>query len=166
MVGASSSDVNPIPFPVSHVGGAAMLAASLLTGMRLVLFDAFDPATTPAAIAAHRPTLLGTATPFFVAFMAAQQCSTAPSRCFPIFAGRRRRGSARSPPSWDAKCARCFQLPASRTRGGSPSFPSRRPPPDGDPDVLDHTVGRPVPGVSVRVVDDTSEKSPREAKGN
>ena len=73
MVGASSSDVNPIPFPVSHVGGAAMLAASLLTGMRLVLFDAFDPVTTPAAIAAHRPTLLGTATPFFVAFMAAQQ---------------------------------------------------------------------------------------------
>ena len=71
MVGASSTDVNPIPFPVSHIGGAAMLAASLLTGMRLVLFDAFDPLTTPKAIATHRPTLLGTATPFFVAFMAA-----------------------------------------------------------------------------------------------
>ncbi len=80
MVGASSSDVNPIAFPVSHIGGAAMLAASLLTGMRLVLFDAFDPATTPLAIAAHRPTLLGSATPFFVAFMAAQR-GTAMSRC-------------------------------------------------------------------------------------
>ncbi len=72
IVGASSSDVNPIAFPVSHIGGAAMLAAGLLTGMRLVLFDAFDPVETPIAIAAHRPTLLGSATPFFVAFMAAQ----------------------------------------------------------------------------------------------
>src|SRR5690242_12164982 len=73
MVGASSDDVNPIAFPVSHIGGAAMLAASLLTGMRLVLFDSFDPAQTPKAIAAHGATLLGTATPFFVAFMAAQR---------------------------------------------------------------------------------------------
>ena len=43
MIGASSDDINPIAFPVSHIGGAAMLAASLLTGMRLVLFDTFDP---------------------------------------------------------------------------------------------------------------------------
>ncbi|WP_156658121.1 AMP-binding protein, partial [Mycobacterium kyorinense] len=62
MFGASNSDVNPIAFPVSHIGGAAMLAASLLTGMRLVLFDAFDPELTPRAIAAHRPTMLGSAT--------------------------------------------------------------------------------------------------------
>jgi non-ribosomal peptide synthetase component E (peptide arylation enzyme) len=32
------------------------------------------------------------------------------------------------------------------------------PPPDGTPDVLDHTVGRPVPGVSVRVVDDSEQE--------
>lgn len=29
--------------------------------MRLALFDAFDPAATPFAIAAHNPTFLGTA---------------------------------------------------------------------------------------------------------
>ena len=73
MIGASSSDVNPIVFPVAHIGGAAMLAAALLTGMRLVLFEAFDPATTPLAIAAHNPTFLGTATPFFVAYLEAQR---------------------------------------------------------------------------------------------
>jgi cyclohexanecarboxylate-CoA ligase len=75
MVGATSSDVNPIVFPVAHIGGAAMLAAALLTGMRLVLFEAFDPATTPLSIAAHNPTFLGTATPFFVAFLEAQRAA-------------------------------------------------------------------------------------------
>jgi cyclohexanecarboxylate-CoA ligase len=73
MVGATSRDVNPIVFPIAHIGGAAMLAAALLTGMQLVLFEAFDPAATPLAIAAHNPTFLGTATPFFVAFLEAQQ---------------------------------------------------------------------------------------------
>ena len=73
MVGATSSDVDPIAFPIAHIGGAAMLATALLTGMRLALFEAFDPATTPLAIAAHNPTFLGTATPFFVAFLEAQR---------------------------------------------------------------------------------------------
>ncbi len=65
MVGPSSSDVNPIAFPIAHIGGSAMLTAALRTGMRPALFEAFDPATTPLAIAAHNPTFLGTATPFF-----------------------------------------------------------------------------------------------------
>lgn len=73
MVGATSSDVDPIAFPVAHIGGAAMLATALLTGMRLALFEAFDPAATPLAIAAHNPTFLGTATPFFVAYLEAQR---------------------------------------------------------------------------------------------
>lgn len=50
-----------------------MLATALLTGMRLALFEAFDPAATPLAIAAHNPTFLGTATPFFVAYLEAQR---------------------------------------------------------------------------------------------
>ena len=73
MVGTTSSDVDPIAFPIAHIGGAAMLATALLTGLRLVLFEGFDPATTPLSIAAHNPTFLGTATPFFVAFLEAQR---------------------------------------------------------------------------------------------
>jgi cyclohexanecarboxylate-CoA ligase len=38
-----------------------------------VLFEAFDPVATPLAIAAHSPTFLGTATPFFTAFLEAQR---------------------------------------------------------------------------------------------
>ena len=59
MVGATSSDVNPIVFPVAHIGGAAMLAAALLTGMRLVLFEVFDPATTPAFHRGAQPDVPG-----------------------------------------------------------------------------------------------------------
>src|SRR6516165_6481076 len=73
MIGVTSSDVHPIAFPIAHIGGAVMLAAALQTGMRLALFDVFDPATTPFSIAAHKPTFLGTATPFFVAFLEAQR---------------------------------------------------------------------------------------------
>ena len=68
-IGITSSDVDPIAFPVAHIGGAVMLAAALRTGMRLALFEVFDPATTPFSIAEHNPTFLGTATPFFVGFL-------------------------------------------------------------------------------------------------
>jgi cyclohexanecarboxylate-CoA ligase len=75
MVGGSGfgrGDVYPIAWPISHIGGGTMLTASLVVGTRLVLFDAFDRETSPARFAAHRPTYLGTALPFFRAFMDAQ----------------------------------------------------------------------------------------------
>ncbi|BBY25868.1 hypothetical protein MSTO_60730 [Mycobacterium stomatepiae] len=72
-MGITADDVDPIAFPISHIGGAAMVAAALMTGMRLALFEVFDPVATPLAIAAHNPTFLGTATPFFVAFLEAQR---------------------------------------------------------------------------------------------
>jgi hypothetical protein len=111
-----TSDVNPIAFPISHIGGAAMLAAALLTDMRLVLFDAFDPATTPFAIAAHRPTFLGTATPFYVAYLAAQRSHGAE----PLFPALRAawRAAGRSPPNSDVRCARRLACAGSPTRGG------------------------------------------------
>jgi acyl-CoA synthetase (AMP-forming)/AMP-acid ligase II len=160
MVGASSSDVNPIPFPVSHIGGAAMLAASLLTGMRLVLFDAFDPATTPLAIAAHRPTLLGSATPFYVAFMAAQSRHGKE----PLFPDLRAcvAGGAPITPELGRQVRQTFSVAGIANAWGLTEFPvATSPPPDGDPGILDHTVGRPVLGVSVRAVaDDEREVEP------
>jgi non-ribosomal peptide synthetase component E (peptide arylation enzyme) len=42
---------------------------------------------------------------------------------------------------------------------GLTEFPvATSPSPDGEPDILDHTVGRPVPGVSVRVVDESERE--------
>ena len=44
-------DVYPIAWPFSHIGGSSMLTVSLVAGTRLVLFDVFDPATTPERMA-------------------------------------------------------------------------------------------------------------------
>ena len=160
MVGASNEDVNPIAFPVSHVGGAAMLAASLLTGMRLVLFDAFDAATTPFAIAAHRPTLLGSATPFFVAYMAAQRQYGAE----PLFPDLRAcvGGGAPTTAELGRQVRETFSVSGIANAWGLTEFPvATSPAPDADAAVLDHTVGPPVPGVRVRVVgDDEREVAP------
>lgn len=158
MFGASNDDVNPIAFPVSHIGGAAMLAASLLTGMRLVLFDAFDPVLTPKAIAAHRPTMLGSATPFFVAFMTAQRQHGA-EPLFPHLRGCVG-GGAPITAQLGRQVRETLSVAGVANAWGLTEFPvATSPPPDGEPDILDHTVGKPVPGVSVRVVDDSEREA-------
>ena len=72
-VGFGAHDVYPIAWPFTHIGGVAMVVTALVTGVRLVLFDTFDPATTPERMAAHGPTVLGSATPFFRAFLDAER---------------------------------------------------------------------------------------------
>lgn len=71
--GLLPTDVYPIAWPFTHVGGAAMLAAVLSAGGRLVLFDSFDPLTTAENMARCSPTILGSATPFFRAYTSAQR---------------------------------------------------------------------------------------------
>ncbi|OBF92160.1 cyclohexanecarboxylate-CoA ligase [Mycobacterium sp. 852002-51163_SCH5372311] len=157
IVGASSSDINPIAFPVSHIGGAAMLAAALRTGMRLVLFDVFDPVETPIAIAAHRPTLLGSATPFFVAFMAAQRAHGAE----PLFPDLRGcvGGGAPITAELGHQLRQTFSVNGAANSWGLTEFPvATSQTPEAAPDVLDRTVGPPVAGVSVRVVDEAERQ--------
>ena len=159
MVGATSSDVNPIAFPLAHIGGATMLAAALRTGMRLALFEAFDPATTPLAIAAHNPTFLGTATPFFVAFLEAQRAH-GDQRLFPRLRGCLA-GGAPITAELGRQVRETLGVAGIANAWGLTEFPvATSPPLDAGPEVLDHTVGPPVPGVSVRVVDNGEVEMP------
>jgi acyl-coenzyme A synthetase/AMP-(fatty) acid ligase len=152
MVGANSSDVDPIAFPIAHIGGAAMLATGLLTGMRLVLFETFDPATTPRAIAAHNPTFLGTATPFFVAFLEAQRAQ-GDRPLFPSVRGCLA-GGAPVTAELSRQVRDTFGLAGIANAWGMTEFPCATSPSlTAAPEVLDHTVGPPVPGVAVRAVD-------------
>ena len=48
LMGLGEKDVYPIPWPLTHIGGASVLATSLRGGVHLVLFDTFDPARRPA----------------------------------------------------------------------------------------------------------------------
>lgn len=152
MVGANSSDVDPIAFPIAHIGGAAMLATGLQTGMRLVLFETFDPATTPWAIAAHNPTFLGTATPFFVAFLEAQRAH-GDRPLFPSVRGCLA-GGAPVTAELSRQVRDTFGLAGIANAWGMTEFPCATSPSlTAAPEVLDHTVGPPVPGVAVRAVD-------------
>ncbi len=164
MVGATSSDVNPIAFPVAHIGGAAMLATALLTGMRLALFEAFDPAATPLAIAAHNPTFLGTATPFFVAFLEAQRVNGHR----PLFPSLRAclAGGAPITAELGRQVRETFGVAGIANSWGLTEFPVATSPAfTAAPEVLDHTVGPPVPGVSVRVVDNREIELPAGHEG-
>lgn len=164
MVGATSTDVNPIAFPIAHIGGAAMLAAALRTGMQLVLFEVFDPVATPLRIAAHNPTFLGTATPFFVAYLEAQRAHGNQ----PLFPSLRGCLAGGAPITADLgrQVRETFSVAGIANAWGLTEFPvATSPPLTAAPDVLDHTVGAPVPGVSVRVVDDRGIEPPAGHEG-
>jgi cyclohexanecarboxylate-CoA ligase len=164
MVGATGGDVDPIAFPIAHIGGAAMLAAALLTGMRLALFEAFDPATTPLSIAAHNPTFLGTATPFFVAFLEAQRAH-GDRPLFPSLRGCLA-GGAPMTAELGRQVRETFGVAGIANAWGLTEFPCATSPPlNAAPEVLDHTVGPPVPGVNVRVVDDGETELPAGREG-
>lgn len=163
-MGITGSDVDPIAFPIAHIGGAAMLAAALMTGMRLALFDAFDPAATPLSIAAHNPTFLGTATPFFVAFLEAHRAH-GEEPLFPSLRGCIA-GGAPITAELGRQVRRTFGLPGIANAWGMTEFPvATSPALNAAPEVLDYTVGTPVPGVSVRVVDNREVELPAGHEG-
>jgi cyclohexanecarboxylate-CoA ligase len=158
-IGITGSDVNPIAFPVAHVGGAVMLAAAVQTGMRIVLFEVFDPATTPLAIAAHNPTFLGIATPFFVGFLEAQR-THGDEPLFPSVRGCLA-GGAPITAELGRQVRETFGVAGIANAWGLTEFPvATSLPLTAAPDVLDHTVGAPGPGVSVRVVDNREHEVP------
>jgi acyl-CoA synthetase (AMP-forming)/AMP-acid ligase II len=158
-IGITSSDVDPIAFPIAHIGGAVMLAAALLTGMRLALFEVFDPATTPLSIAAHNPTFLGMATPFFLAFLQAQR-DHGDQPLFPFVRGCLA-GGAPITAELGHQVRETFGVAGIANAWGLTEFPvATSPPLEAAPEVLDHTVGAPGPGVSVRVVDNRGIELP------
>jgi acyl-CoA synthetase (AMP-forming)/AMP-acid ligase II len=129
-----------------------MLAASLIGGMRLVLFDAWDPATTPERMAAHRPTVLGSAQPFFRAYLDAQK-RHGPEPLFPDLRTCTG-GGAPTPPEVVHELVSVFGIRGVVQSWGLTEFPIASCAfPDDPPDELAETNGRPSPGVSVRVVD-------------
>jgi acyl-CoA synthetase (AMP-forming)/AMP-acid ligase II len=71
--GFEPDDVYPVAWPFTHIGGVAMLTTMLTSGAQLGLLETFDPATSPQVMADMGATILGSAVPFFHAYMAAQR---------------------------------------------------------------------------------------------
>jgi acyl-CoA synthetase (AMP-forming)/AMP-acid ligase II len=151
-LGFGEGDVYPIAFPISHIGGIAMLAAALRSGGRLVLFDTFDPATTGERMAAHRPTILGSAVPFFRVYLDAQRRHGDE----PLFPDLRTctAGGAPTPPEIVKELVEAFGVRGVVQSWGLTEFPiATAARPDDPPEVLAETIGKPGPGVELRVVD-------------
>ena len=151
VLGVREDDVNPGAFPVSHIGGAISLGASLVTGMRLVLFDTFDPATYGERAATHDPTILGSAVPFFLVLLDAQRRHGAD----PLYPRLRicSAGGAPMPPEVCRDVREVLGVPGVASSWGLTEFPVPTfASPDAPQDVLDTTVGTVAPGVSLRVV--------------
>jgi acyl-CoA synthetase (AMP-forming)/AMP-acid ligase II len=151
-LGFGDGDVYPIAYPVTHIGGMTMTTAALRNGGRLVLLDTWDPVTTPERVARHRPTILGTAQPFFRAYLDAQRRHGAE----PLFPALRTcaAGGAPTPPEMLRELVEVFGIRGVVNAYGLTEFPiATSPAPDDPPEILAQTVGRPCPGVAVRLVD-------------
>ena len=149
-VAFSPRDMYPVAWPVSHIGGSTMLTTSIVSGMRMILFDSFDVATSPERMATHRPTLLGTAVPFFRAFIDAQRRHGTE----PLFPDLRAGafGGAPLPAEIHVEMRETFGVNLIGSWGLT-EFPISTSAYGDDPtDVLETTVGRLSPGVSLRVV--------------
>jgi acyl-CoA synthetase (AMP-forming)/AMP-acid ligase II len=151
-LGVQDGDVYPIAWPVTHIGGAAMAAAVLRAGGHLALIDRFDPSGFGDQIAPLRPTLLGSAVPFFRACLDAQRRHGSD----PLYPELRActAGGAATPPEIIAELAATFGVPGVVNSWGLTEFPiATCPSPTDPPEKLAHTVGPASPGVAIRVVD-------------
>jgi cyclohexanecarboxylate-CoA ligase len=69
----TEGDRYPIVFPFTHVGGIQMLVLQMLTGCSSIVFDHFDPLTTPELMGQLGTTLLAGRTPLAVLLLARQR---------------------------------------------------------------------------------------------
>ena len=159
----TSDDVYPMAFPITHIGGAAILVASMLTGLRLVLMDTFDAERSPLVMAEHGATFLGSAIPFFQAYMAAQR-KHGPEKLFP---GLRScvGGGAPNSPELHREVQEVLGGRGVCSSWGLTEFPIATAPSLDDTDEqLSTTEGRPSPQVEIRVArPDGSACEPGEA---
>ena len=151
LMGLGEGDVYPIPWPITHIGGASVLAASLRGGLHLVLFEAFDPATTPGRMARYEPTVLGTAVPFFRAYLDAARTADDqplfPSLRFGCF------GGAPVPAEIHDEMRAMFDVPLVGSWGLTEFPNATSATPTDSLEIVSTSVGRPASGVSVRAVD-------------
>ena len=155
LMGLGETDVYPIPWPITHIGGASVLTSSLRGGVHLVLFENFDPAETPFRMALHKPTVLGTAVPFFRAYLDA----ASRHRDGPLFASLRLGcfGGAPVPNEIHDEMRSTFDVPLVGSWGLTEFPNATSAAPSDSTEIVTTSVGRPAMDVSVRAID---------AKGN
>lgn len=144
-------DVMPIAFPLAHIGGISMVSGALVVGYPIVLLSNFDPVESPRTMAERGATLLGSALPFFVAYLAAQRAHGDE----PLFPRLRVcvNGGAPKPPALHAEIKEVLGGAGVVGSWGLTEFPvATSGGLDDNDEQLSATEGRPAPGVEIRVV--------------
>jgi acyl-coenzyme A synthetase/AMP-(fatty) acid ligase len=72
-VGVRADDLFPMAFPLPHIGGPTFVAAQLRTGTQSMMIEVFDAQRSPLVMAEAGATMLGSAVPFYLAYIAAQR---------------------------------------------------------------------------------------------
>ena len=156
-------DVYPIAFPITHIGGVALVTTSLLSGLRLVLLDVFDAERSPLVMAEHGATFLGQRDPVLPGLPggAAQARSGAAVPRLRSCVG----GGAPNSPELHREVQEVLGGRGVCSSWGLTEFPIATAPSLDDTDEqLSTTEGRPSPGVDIRVVaGDGRECAPGEA---
>jgi cyclohexanecarboxylate-CoA ligase len=151
----TSVDINGMAFPLTHVAGPIWLAASLMGGLSNVLLDRFDPAAAVELFGREKVTLGGSGTPFHLAYLKAQREHAAAhpgERAFPTFRLCNGGGAPR-PATLHAQIRDEVGGLGVVAGWGLTEAPILTMSSVGDPDsALDDSEGRPMPGVSLRVV--------------
>ncbi|MGD9701056.1 MAG: class I adenylate-forming enzyme family protein [Acidimicrobiia bacterium] len=162
-IGLRQDDVFPVPFPITHIGGIMLLTAYLRVGAQLLFLETFDPVTSPELMAERGATVLGSATPFFQAYLAAQRRHGDA----PLFPKLRQlqAGGAPITPELNAECLRVFGTPI-YNQWGLTEFPAATSLGEGDPpEKFNGTVGRMAPGAEAKTVGFDGETTPPGSEG-
>ena len=151
MMDPTTDDVYPVAFPMAHIGGISMVCCALRGGFHLFLVEAWDPQQSPLDMAAEGCTMLGSALPFFLAFLAAQEAHGDE----PLFPRLRSvsSGGAPKPPGIHEEIRDRLGGAGVLGSWGLTEFPVATGAAPGDPDdMLAITEGRVGPGVDLKVV--------------
>ena len=151
-MGVRPDDVIPVLFPIAHIGGISMLTCVLMARCTVVLVEVFDAERTPLLVSERGGTLLGSAVPFFHAYLAAQR-KHGPE---PLYPGVRAfiSGGAPKPPELHYELQRELGGRGIVSSWGLTEFPIATYCTFDDSDeMLAMTEGRASPGVDIRVVD-------------
>jgi acyl-CoA synthetase (AMP-forming)/AMP-acid ligase II len=156
-VGMNGDDVYALPFPVTHIGGVAMLTAQLRAGFTTLLCSSFDPIATSEFLAGNGVTILSSAAPFFFGYMAAQDAHGSE----PLFPRLRfsANGGAPMPPEVSRQVIARLGGSGVVSGWGLTECPMATFASPGDPEwAMLETNGRAAPGVTIRVADPVTGK--------
>ncbi|WP_232839908.1 MULTISPECIES: class I adenylate-forming enzyme family protein [Nocardia] len=153
-LGHVADEVGSIPFPIAHVGGVVYLMSMLSAGFPSVLLEAFDPATAVPLWRKHKVTFTGGSTVFYNALLSEQRKLPDGESLVPslrLLKG----GGAPCPPSVYTGVRDEMRVTVAHDYGMTEAPMICVAAPDDSDEQLANTEGKPVPGLRVRVVDDT-----------